>query len=142
MNKATGETAYKLLFGIDQRGKIEDKIKEFLKEQMHDSSRNLPVLREKAKTKIEKSQEYSKNVYNKKHIEARKYEINDLVMIKNFDVTPGISHKLIPKFKGPYRIIKTLKSDRYVVGDIEGFQAFQKPYQACGRQRTYDCGKA
>lgn len=58
---------------------------------MHDSSRNLPSLRKKAETTIEKTQEYSKIIYDKKRIKATKYKIDDLVMIRNFDVTSGVS---------------------------------------------------
>ena len=49
-------------------------------------------------------------------------------MIRNFDSTPGVSKKLIPQFKGPYKIIERLENDRYVLGDIEGFQISQRPY--------------
>lgn len=88
------------------------------------------TLRKKAETTITKSQKYNEIIYDKKRKEAIKCEVDDLVMIKNYDVTPGISHKLIPKFKGPYRILNILKTNRYVVGDIEDFQASQKSYQS------------
>jgi len=50
-------------------------------------------------------------------------------MIKNVDVTVGVNKKLIPKFKGPYVVKKMLDYDRYVVGDIEGNQVTQRPYE-------------
>ncbi|KAF0717029.1 Uncharacterized protein FWK35_00037597 [Aphis craccivora] len=36
---------------------------------------------------------------------------------------------LIPKFRGPYVVRKVLDRDRYIVGDIEGFQLTQRPYE-------------
>jgi len=50
-------------------------------------------------------------------------------MIRNFDVTPGVNKKLIPKFKGPYAVKRVLDNDRYVVADIEGNQITQRPFE-------------
>jgi len=50
-------------------------------------------------------------------------------MIKNFDSHVGVSKKLIPKFKGPYRVTKVLRNDRYVLEDVEGFQQSRLPYK-------------
>lgn len=48
-------------------------------------------------------------------------------MIKNFDITPGVSKKHIPKYKGPYEVKTVLPNDRYVIQDIPGFQVTQIP---------------
>jgi len=48
-------------------------------------------------------------------------------MITNVDVTVRQNKKLIPKFRGPYVVRKVLDRDRYIVGDIEGFQLTQRP---------------
>ncbi|EZA55635.1 hypothetical protein X777_04327 [Ooceraea biroi] len=50
-------------------------------------------------------------------------------MIRNYETTPGVSKKLVPKFRGPYEIKKTLGNDRYVVCDPPGFQNTQKSYE-------------
>lgn len=46
-------------------------------------------------------------------------------MISNTDVTPGVSKKLIPKYRGPYEVTKCLPNDRYLIKDIEGFQLYR-----------------
>jgi len=50
-------------------------------------------------------------------------------MIKNFASHVGVSKKLIPKCKGPYRVTKVLRNDRYVLEDVEGFQQSRLPYR-------------
>jgi len=58
---------------------------------------------------------------------ATKYKVDDYVIVRNVDTTPGTCKKLIPKFKGPYKISKILPHDRYVISDIEGHQVTQIP---------------
>ncbi|XP_076301534.1 uncharacterized protein LOC143219409 [Lasioglossum baleicum] len=55
--------------------------------------------------------------------------VGDKVFIKNYDCTPGVSTKMIPRFKGPYEIDRVLRNDRYVIKDVEGFQLSQIPYR-------------
>ena len=50
-------------------------------------------------------------------------------MIVNNDFSAGTNKKLIPKYRGPYIIKAILDNDRYVVGDIEGFQVTQIPFE-------------
>lgn len=55
--------------------------------------------------------------YDKKHKKPTLYREGDLVMIRNFVNQPGISRKLLPKFKGSYRVHKVLFKNRYVITD-------------------------
>jgi len=50
-------------------------------------------------------------------------------MIRNFDNSVGVSHKMIPRFKGPYQVERVLRNNRYIVKDIDGFQLTQTPYR-------------
>lgn len=121
-SKSTGETPSKLLFGIKQRGKSIDDLKEYLeinKPEEHDS---LDKIRERASLKIERTQKYNKEYHDKKSKSAREYHEGDLIMLKNFENTPSVCKKLVPSFKGPYTIVKRLRNDRYIVADVEGFQ--------------------
>ena len=93
------------MFGINQNGKISDNVQEYL-DQVNTQERNLEILREKASREIKVSQQNNKRYYDKKRKPPFKYKIGDLVAIKNFDSTPGVAHKLIPRFKGRTRLLK------------------------------------
>lgn len=70
-----------------------------------------------------------KKLHDAKRKAPHVYSTGDTVMIKNFDSTPGVSKKLIPAFKGPYRVEKTLRNNRYLIADVDGFQNTRKPYR-------------
>lgn len=44
-------------------------------------------------------------------------------MIPNYSLEKGKSHKLTPKFKGPFKITAVLSNDRCEVSNIEGHAA-------------------
>lgn len=128
VHSVTGITPSKLLFGVNQRGKTVDYIAEQLEENTHDEDRNMERIRTEASEKISKAQEYNKKYFDGKRKKPYQYEVDDLVVIRNFDSTVGSARKLIPQYKGPYRVIKKLRNDRYVLSDLENFQVTQKPY--------------
>ena len=126
VNRATGETPSKLLFGVSQRGYVQDALKEYIIEQKEHEERDLEQLRANAAEKIVKASEYNERYVNKKRKKAREFFEGDLVVVKNFDSTGG---KLNPAYRGPYRVICKLKNDRYILADIEECQVSQRPYQ-------------
>lgn len=125
--RSTGETPSKLLFGIEQFGKVNDKVK-LVVEQYANVSRDLESLRKSAFEKIQKEQIENKRYYDQKHKEARCSKEGDYVMIRNVDTSVGVNKKLIPKYKGPYVVKRVLDFDRYVVANVKGFQLTQMPY--------------
>lgn len=129
VSRAIGSTPCKLLFGMDQRGIVNDELK-LLLEFQSDVDRNLVSGREVASENIEKIQAENEKMYNQKRKPATKYVVGDYVMIKNVDTTPGVNKKLIPKFRGPYEVQRVLDNDRYVVVDVENFQVTQRPYNS------------
>lgn len=126
--RSTGRTPSELLFGIRQKGIVNDLVKEYL-DIGEVGCRNLEEIRDNAAEKIEKCQESNKKYYDKKHKAARLYKKGDYVMLENNDVTPGVNKKLIPNYRGPYVVNKILGNDRYVISDIEGFQMTQRPFK-------------
>ena len=70
-----------------------------------------------------------KEHYDKKRKASRQYEVGDLVMVLSQTPSTGESRKLEPKKRGPYKITKVLRKDRYAVGDIEGEKQSRKRYQ-------------
>ena len=125
--RTTKETPSQLLFGVNQFGEVNDCMR-LLLERDSDKKRNLEALRENASKNIEKNQLINEKQYNEKRKDASVYSEGDYVMIRNIDTSAGVNKKLLPKFKGPYRVKKVLDCDRYVVGDIDGFQVTQMPY--------------
>lgn len=128
MHKTTKETPSKLLFGVEQRGKIVDAIREHLETSISESDRDLERLRARAANRIEQSQKYNKEYFDRRRKPAHSYKIGDYVMIKNIETAKGASHKIIPKFKGPYEVMRVLRNDRYVIKDVNNHQLTQKPY--------------
>ena len=127
--QATGNTPSRLLFGIDQRGQVDDQINEYLQEQVQNKSRDLEAMRHKAANKIVAAQEYNTRYFNERHKNPHQYQESDYIMLRNFDSTSAAPKKLLPAFKGLYVIKKVLRNDRYLVADIEGFQNTQRRYQ-------------
>lgn len=128
IHRSIGQTPSRLLFGINQVGDVNDELRHVL-EEINENRFDLAEIREKASEQITKTQIKSEEQYNVSKKEPVKYNVGDYVMIKNFDVTIGVNKKLIPKFKGPYVVRKVLDNDRYVVGDVEGNQVTQRPYE-------------
>lgn len=135
VNKSTGEAPSQVLFGLRQRGRVKDAIASYLQEYITNTDRNFDAIRDKVADRIIVSQKYNEAYVNQKRKAPHQYLEGDTVMIRNFDSTVGTSKKLIPQFKGPYKISRCLRNDRYVISDIEGCQNTQKAYkgawQAC-----------
>ena len=125
--RSTGETPSMLLFGVSQVGEMKDNVRRSL-ESYVEKERNLEKARQSASENIVKSQCVNERYYNESHKAATTYKVGDYIMIRNVETTANVNKKLIPKFKGPYVVKEVLDNDRYVIGDIDGFQLTQRPY--------------
>ena len=128
VNRAIGDTPSRLLFGINQLGKVNDDLRVILEEQIIDN-RDLSVIRQNAVAKIQATNDYNKKYYDKRHKTPTQYAVGDYVVVKNLDVTPGVNKKLLPKFRGPYEVVKVLDKNCYVIRDPEGHQLTQLPFE-------------
>lgn len=129
VNKSTGFSPSTLLFGVNQKGEVCDRIMEYMQTRNQNPNRDLLQIRREASDSIKKAQNQNKNYFDQKHKEARKYSEGDLVMIKNVVTTAGVNKKLAPKYRGPYEIYKILPNDRYLIRDVEGLQLTRLPYE-------------
>jgi len=57
---------------------------------------------------------------NKRRVKVKGYKKGDYVMVKNFDSTVLTARKVIPKHKGPYKIAKAMRNDRFLLEDVDG----------------------
>lgn len=128
--RSVAQSPSKMLFGIEQKGKVVDELRQKLEELDNVSEiRDLKEIRRKGSESQLKAQRDNEKRYNNKKKESTQYKVGDYIMVKNFDSTGGVARKLIPKHKGPYEIEKVLKNDRFLIKDVEGFQLARNPYQ-------------
>lgn len=113
IHSTTKQTPSQLLFGVIQRGGIVDELTEYLDANgPTEIEQNMPQRGFAALEAIERTQKYSADRAAKLNRPAKQYEISDFVVIRNVDTTVGSIKKLIPKYRGPYRVHKTLGHDR------------------------------
>lgn len=130
LQKSVGMSPSQLLFGTNQKGPNVDYLTEYLDDlDINSPVRNLKSMREIASANIRKSQSYSQNWTEEHCTPAKIYSVGDFVVIRNVDTSVG-NKKLIPKFRGPYIVHKTLVNDRYVIRDIENCPITQLPYDS------------
>ncbi|CAH0564290.1 unnamed protein product [Brassicogethes aeneus] len=78
-------------------------------------------LRERIIQNMQEYQEQQKRQFDAKRCSAKKYEVGDLVLIRITSLAAtGTSPKLLPKWRGPFRVSQVLDNDRFEVQDIPG----------------------
>lgn len=86
-----------------------------------DREKQKSIIRELANKNIEDSQKQMKLRYDSNKAPTKMFNLGDLVMIPNHHLpATGKSKKLLPKFRGPYKISAVLKNDRYEISSIDG----------------------
>lgn len=110
-----------------------------MEKKINTPDRNLTDVREQAAQQTCKSQQ-SKLAYDKKHKAPRQYNKGDLVMIRNFDSTPGVSRKMIPQFRDPYEITKTFGTIDILSQIFQSFRILKDHIVVCGMLATSDPG--
>lgn len=140
VHRTIGEHPSMVLFGVGQRGEVADVLKEFLVDKVQGRAQFKHCdIREKTTERQRRIQEYNKTYFDKRRRRAATYSVGDYVMMWHFDSSAGVSRKLIPKYKEPYRVSKVLRNDRYLLEDVEGFQ--QAGVWAVGNMRPWFRGQ-
>jgi len=87
-----------ILFGVDQKGPIVDKLYECLDDKLNKDKRiDLKDIRDKANLKIVESQKRNEIIKAAKQKAPSEHSVGDFVAIRNIDVTPGTCKKFEPK---------------------------------------------
>ena len=108
VHRSTEFTPYELIFGhkayipttISQNPQFKYTYDDFYSQLQLKLNRSHEIAREKLLKSKEKSKNYSDNKIN-----VPKFKINDLVIILNKQTKPGLSKKLSPNYRGPYKIV-------------------------------------
>lgn len=133
VNKTTGKSPSELLFGFRVLSPPENIINEVLTDVISRvSDKDLTEMRTEAKANIDKQQGISKKEFDKHRKKATSYSIGDLVRVERTIINKehsGKSKKLIPKFHGPYRIVKILENDRFVIESTPLTKRGHKKYE-------------
>lgn len=107
----------KALIGCDVKSIAEGPILSAIREEL--DRLDLTALRADFGEHISEEQKKQKERYDRTRKEARKYTTDVLVLIQvTSEPATESSRKLLPKFKGPFRIRAVLSNDRYDVEDL------------------------
>lgn len=134
LNRSIQDVPSRVLFGHSVGIDLRQELLDYLHLDETEDVENIDAIRRKASENSRKLQEYNKEKFDERCHAQTTYNENDLVMLKTTKV-PGENSKLKPKFKGPYVVRKVLDRNRYVVGDLEGYQvsgrAFEGIFDPC-----------
>lgn len=137
INATTKKSASELLFGVKLNNSSDNIMQplennENCNEATNESQTeptNFDQIRQEASDNIKLSQLRQKEAYDANRNPSVSYSVGDLVKITktNFK-NDGKSKKLLPKFIGPYKVVKSLGNDRYEITNVPGFKA--KKYES------------
>jgi transposase InsO family protein len=117
IHKTLGTTPAEVLFGCKPRSVAESILLSELQEELDRT--DLTTLRKQVEDRVATDQAVQKTRFDARRGKARDYQTGDLVTVVKTDFpATGESRKLLPKFKGPYRITAKLPNDRYAVSRV------------------------
>lgn len=80
---------------------------------------DLHAFREQITEHISEDQRKQKERYDKVRREVPRYQVGNVVIVEITSERPtGESRKLLPKFKGPFKIFRVIGNDRYEVENL------------------------
>jgi len=90
VSRATNTTSNKLLFGVEQHEKCNDKIREIL-DSISDSDRDLSAIKSDASKAIAKLQSENEKSFNAKRKAPTIYKEGDYIVVQNIDTTLALT---------------------------------------------------
>ncbi|KOB74119.1 Uncharacterized protein OBRU01_02553 [Operophtera brumata] len=107
-----------ILFGFKLKGRTENILSEVIDESIGKIEHNdLNDIRSEVGQRIREQQLKDKRAFDAKRKVGQSFEVGDLVSVKREVPSDGKSKKLAMKYQGPYRVIKALPNERYLVED-------------------------
>ncbi|CAB0032348.1 unnamed protein product [Trichogramma brassicae] len=115
INKTTGKTPFEMLYGYIPR--FEEGLSRVL--TCAAETYRLPIdVRNEAIKRIEQEQVNAKARYDKARVTNVKYDVGDIVFMKQNKIATGDSTKLQSRYKGPLVITEALPADTYRVQNL------------------------
>lgn len=135
-NKSINSTPVQALFGYQARPMAEATLLNSVNDVA--DRIDLKKLRSRIKEHIDDDQRKQKERYDRNRRNAERYEVGDLVLVQiTGEASTGLSKKLLPKFKGPFRVVKVLFNDRYEVEDLRERRHNQRTVVAVDRVKRW-----
>lgn len=128
MNNTTRKTPSELLMGYKPRG-ASDSLLTIEIQKNRPTTSDIRETRQAARLRTQIAQQKSKERFDRKRKNPKTYYEGELVLVKKQKIGEG-SKKLLDNYRGPFKIIKKLPNDRYVLGEIQGSHRSQRaPYK-------------
>lgn len=116
LNKGIGKTPAQALFGVDLVGTPNSLLNLNIVDDSVEVENNIENIREEISQHVEKNQLEQKKRFDKGRKKIT-FKIGDLVRVEREIPSTGKSRKLVPKLRGPYRIVEVFDNDRYKIED-------------------------
>lgn len=116
LNKGIGKTPSQALFGLDLVGTSNSLINLNIIDDSDNMGNDVENIREEIAQHIEKNQSEQKKRFDKSRKKVL-LKVGDLVRVEREIPSTGKSRKLVPKLRGPYRIVEVFDNDRYKIED-------------------------
>ena len=115
---STKTSPYRLVFGREPVLPIDnlfDGIRIANTPYVRAMAKHIDIIRRNARLELIKEQEKQRQAYNAKHKLIRRIAVGDWVMLKRNAKKVGLSEKLLPKFTGPFKVIKVVGRVNYLI---------------------------
>lgn len=127
-NSTTKISPNELVFNFDLRCVSENRLVQAVNDEMTPEDTDNQEKQQKAIENIDTERQKWKQRYDRAHQRPTVYNEGQLVVIDYIPSATGDTHKLDPKFRGPYLVTKQLAHDRYVVEDLPDAPRTQRHY--------------